>query len=333
MTTPKPLRPFPLPFVLLLLSTVAGACSKATPSSKASAHRTPPFPNASTPALAGLSPKGRKPDAKPVQARAPGAAPPGVFIEPDGPPEKARPLLVFLHGLGGSGLGSVQALGLSRLAREKRTYVYAPDGERDSTGRRFWNAHPACCNFENKPVDDVSKLKRAIELLEERPGIDDRRLYVLGHSNGGFMALRLACEMGDQLAAVASVAGAGPMRGSSCQIKPPLHVLAIHGDNDRIVGYDGGTVFGDPDRPKHESARDTLKGWSQWLGCTGAPKRGAPLDLDVARPGAETRVEAHEDCTLGGAELWTVAGGTHSIISSPNLIERVWDFFMAHPKN
>ena len=31
-----------------------------------------------------------------------------------------------------------------------------PDGTRDSSGRRFWNATDACCNFENTPVDDVA---------------------------------------------------------------------------------------------------------------------------------------------------------------------------------
>jgi polyhydroxybutyrate depolymerase len=153
----------------------------------------------------------------------------------------------------------------------------------------------------------------------------------MGYSNGGFMALRLACEMGDRLAAVASVAGAGPPSDMNCRIASSLDVLAIHGDRDAVVRYQGGRVFDDPDRPKHESARETLAAWGKRLKCDGTPHSAGPLDLD-ARPGQETRVLRLSDCALGGAELWTVSGGSHSVVSSPNLVAEVWRFFVAHPK-
>jgi len=71
--------------------------------------------------------------------------------------------------------------------------------------------------------------------------VDVRRQYAVGIGNGGFMALRLACEMPGELAAVASFGGAGAGRVEACQ--PPedqrTHVLEIHAVGDLFVRYDG----------------------------------------------------------------------------------------------
>lgn len=315
-----------------LIATV-GACSKPKASHDTQARSTPAS------AASQGAPKPAPSQQRTTREKAGRESPsqleirPGVLLEPKelGASEK-RPLLVYLHGLGGSGASSVQALGLVRVADEQRMFVYAPDGAKDSSGRGFWNAHPACCNFDNQTIDDVATLRDAIEQLTQRPQIDPARVYVMGHSNGGFMALRLACEMGDQLAAVVSVAGAGPPMDSKCNVSTPIHVLLVHGDRDAIVRYEGGSVFDDPERPVHGSARETLKGWAKRLGCSDTPKPAAALNLDARQSGAETRVLRHEGCARGSAQLWTIRGGSHFVISNLNLWQEVLKFFVAHAK-
>jgi polyhydroxybutyrate depolymerase len=263
---------------------------------------------------------------------APAAADPEVhvFTAGNAPPGERRPLLVFLHGLGGSGAELLADPALRALAEQGRMVVVAPDGTRDGQGRRFWNAGPACCNFDGKAVNDVARLEALINHWLERPEIDPARVYVVGFSNGGFMAHRLACFMDDRLAAVVSIGGAGRAREEACAPVSPIAVLEVHGDADPIVRYDGGRVFNDRALDPHPSAPETFHGWAERLGCPGAPKV-TTADLDPRLPGAETRIESYASCPLGAAELWTVHGGGHQV-ATPALLARVGEFLAAHPK-
>ncbi|HVV50044.1 MAG TPA: PHB depolymerase family esterase, partial [Polyangia bacterium] len=175
------------------------------------------------------------------------AADPEVHVLPvaDRAPGERVPLLVYLHGLGGSGSEALAAPALRALAERGRMVLVAPDGNLDREGRRFWNAGGACCNFDGKAVNDVARLEALISRWLERPEIDPARVYVVGFSNGGFMAHRLACFMDDRLAAVVSIGGAGRARDEACAPASPISVLEVHGDADPVVRYDGGRIFND----------------------------------------------------------------------------------------
>jgi polyhydroxybutyrate depolymerase len=253
-----------------------------------------------------------------------------VFTAGNLPPGGRRPLLVFLHGLGGSGAEAIANPALRAVAEHGGMVLVAPDGTLDRQGRRFWNAGPACCNFDGKAVNDVARLESLINHWLERPEIDPERVYVVGFSNGGFMAHRLACFMDDRLAAVLSISGAGRGREEACAPVSPIAVAEVHGDADPIVRYTGGRVFDDRALDPHPSAPDTFHDWAARLGCTGAPKV-SEVDLDPRLPGAETRIESHPDCPGGAAELWTVHGGGHQVMT-PALLARVGEFLAAHPK-
>jgi polyhydroxybutyrate depolymerase len=210
--------------------------------------------------------------------------------------------------------------------------VIAPDGSMDSRGRRFWNAGPSCCNFDHRNIDDIARIDRLIDRWTARPGVDPKRVYVLGYSNGGFMAHRLACRLSSRIAAVASAAGAAPAPNEECTVNSKIGVLEVHGDADTVVKYEGGTVFRDANLAPHLSAAETLKSWSTRLGCSGKVKTGQSLDLDPRLPSLETRVEHFSDCAHGSVALWTVHGGTHYIGSTPQALEEAWKFFEAHSK-
>ncbi|HXU62947.1 MAG TPA: PHB depolymerase family esterase [Polyangia bacterium] len=261
-------------------------------------------------------------------------ADPEVHVLPvrDLAPGERRPLLVFLHGLGGSGSEALADPNLRAMAERGRMVLVAPDGTYDRAGRRFWNAGPACCNLDRKPVDDVARIQALISSWLSRPEIDRSRAYVVGFSNGGFMAHRLACGMADQLAAVVSIAGAGRSPEEACAPAGPIAVLDVHGDADPIVRYQGGRVFDDPSLAPHPPAPVTFQAWARRLGCPlAAGPKVTTVDLDPRLPGAETRVESFSGCPRGAAELWTVHGGEHDV-ETPALMERVGAFLAAHPK-
>jgi len=53
------------------------------------------------------------------------------------------------------------------------------------------------------------------------------------------MAYRVACNLTDQIAAIATVAGAFYHAPGGCQPSRPLPVLEIHGQADQFAPYDG----------------------------------------------------------------------------------------------
>jgi len=245
---------------------------------------------------------------------------------------KAAPLVIYLHGYGASAKRLRQVLEVGILAKSKGFLYVTPDGSRDPRGRRFWNATPACCDFLGSKVNDVAYIAAIIDDVKRRAKVDTRRVFIVGYSNGGFMAYRLACELSARIAGIVSVAGAANLDGEACRPRHPVAVLQIHGDADEHVLYGGGHVLGKTTVPRHPSARDTVTLWSKRNGCTGGMDRDDPLDLESRIPGPETEVARYSDCNGGAAELWTVRGGNHFVAQSHDASEKILDFLMAHPR-
>jgi polyhydroxybutyrate depolymerase len=236
------------------------------------------------------------------------------------------PLLVMLHGLGSSAEMIEQLSEWPKFAEEHGLAWIAPNGPLDSKSRRFWDAGPSCCNFEQQEVDHVAELSALIEHVAGSGPIDRERIFVGGYSNGGFMAHRLACERPELVRAVISVAGSGPLDRSSCKTPVSLRVLQIQGDADPIVTYAGGHLFKDQKLPEHLSARKTVEDWAARLGCRAQPVALEPVDFEANLPGLETRRERYQGCKLGGVELWTVAGGAHYIGFRAPGPSAIWQF-------
>ncbi len=250
------------------------------------------------------------------------------------------PLVILLHGYGASGKIQDLYFGLSKIADAHGFVFAAPDGTLDSTGKLFWNATNACCNFGAVPVDDVAYLSGLVRDVKAAYAIDSKRVYFVGHSNGGFMSHRLACDKADQIAAIVSLAGAVWSDASRCTPTEPVSVLQIHGDADAMVAYEGGSIGGDladggaAPIGLYPSAAQTVATWATLDGCDAALDAVAPdLDLAPSLAGAETTVARHGNCQPGGAaELWTVRGAGHVPSFAPDFAERVWGFLESHPK-
>lgn len=240
------------------------------------------------------------------------------------------PLLILLHGYGASGLLQESYFRLTREA-DARGFLYAiPDGTRDGGGMRFWNATPACCDFGRAGVDDVAYLTAIIDDVSARYSVDPRRVYLAGHSNGGFMAHRMACARADRVAAIVSLAGAAPAM-SDCSPSTRVSVLQVHGTEDSTIRYGGGST---PGGGVYPGAVETVAGWAARGQCDATLMMGAQvLDLDTGLAGNETRVARHHGCAAGGAaDLWTIQGGAHLPAMGNGWAPAVFEWLLAHPK-
>lgn len=246
-------------------------------------------------------------------------------------PEKV-PLFVYLHGYGSSSKRLREVLDIEALARERGVLLATPDGSREPMGRRFWNATPACCNFVGATIDDVQYIAALIDDVKQRFNVDASRVFVVGHSNGGFMAHRLACELSDRVVGIASIAGASASDDARCQPLAPVTVLQIHGDADQIISFEGGHALGKVSLPRHPSAHETVERWATVNGCGASLSVTGMIDIEARLPGAETKVSSYSNCRGASVELWAVRNGSHFIAQGRDALEAIHDFLMSNPR-
>jgi polyhydroxybutyrate depolymerase len=201
----------------------------------------------------------------------------------------------------------------------------APEGHVDYSGRRFWNATESCCNFDRIAIDHVARLREWLTSAVAHPAVDAARVYLIGYSNGGFMAYRAACELSSLLRGIVSIAGAAPADTSTCRPERRLSVVQIHGDEDPIVSFAGGHLFADTRRPRHPSAEKSVERWASFGGCSTSPVVSRHLDLDPRIPGGETEVSSFPNCQGGRVELWRIRGGDHSAGLSRYSLAAIWE--------
>lgn len=263
-----------------------------------------------------------------------GDRPVPVFRAPEGhDPKEPLPLVVLLHGYGAGAIVQSLYFGLETLVDREKFLLIAPEGTPDSQGKRFWNAVDTCCDFEGRGVDDVRYLLDLVETFAARHPVDRRRVYAVGLSNGGAMALRLACDAADRIAAAVSFAGTFWEDAARCTPKVPVSIRHLHGTADRVVPYGGGSIVPGI-HPKAKgtlpSAQAIVSTWAKLDGCT-KTEDAPPLDLDPALAGAETTVVRHAGCAGDSVvELLTLHGGVHVPRLGPAFAASTWAFLSAH---
>ena len=225
--------------------------------------------------------------------------------------KRPAPLIVALHCYSCPPTFVPEKLDLEELARRHNALLAIPAGYSDASGNPFWNATPACCDFDGKRPDDVAYIARVIDDAVAKHGADAKQVYLIGMSNGGFLAYRVACERSTKIAAIVSIGGAGP---AVCKPSSPVAVLEVHGRADDVVPVGGG-VLGDglPQRAKFPAARETLEVWARVDGC-GAPDRAG-----------------RRRCKRGAADLWMLPGG-HVPDFEGDFAEHLWQWLAGHRK-
>jgi polyhydroxybutyrate depolymerase len=240
------------------------------------------------------------------------------------------PLVVLLHGYTASGATQAGYFGLIAEADKEGFLLAYPDGTRDPLGNRFWNATDACCDFFHSGVDDVAYLDAMIDEIAARYPVDPARVFLVGHSNGAFMAHRYACDRATRVAAIVTLAGMTWKDQSRCGAGSPVSVLHVHGRNDTTINYGGGAT----PEGAYPGAVETVGDWAAKDGCNGSlAATGRKLDLDRTIPGDETVEEAYTGCPPGVAvDLWTIEGGGHTPAFTENWAPSIWAFMATHPK-
>ncbi len=236
------------------------------------------------------------------------------------------PLVVLLHGYGVTGAIQDAYFHLSAIARLRGFYLIIPDGTEDATGKRFWNAQPGCCDFGNTGVDDVGYLTSLIDQAEAALPIDRTRIYFMGHSNGGFMSYRMACEISDRIAGIAVLAGGDFVDPTACVPSRPVSVLHMHGTADMTVSYDSTLVT-----PEHAGAVESAERWATRAGCDLAmATMDPPFDLDTAITGPETTATNYvAGCTGAVVTRFTMVGSPHIPAFPQTSTERAVDWLLA----
>jgi polyhydroxybutyrate depolymerase len=239
------------------------------------------------------------------------------------------PLVVLLHGYSSSGKQLESYLNFTAVAEQRGFILAYPDGTVDATGKQFWNATEVCCNFF-LDVDDDAYLISILNDMESKYSIDRKRIYFVGHSNGGFMSYRMACKHSDRIAAIASLAGATFLNSSDCAAKEPVSVLQVHGTSDTTILYNGGAILG----KQYPSATASVTQWATVNRCSNnSTPRADKLDLVTTITGSETSISSWNNCRNGTeVELWTVDQGGHTPALSTTFASKVYDFLASHPK-
>lgn len=153
----------------------------------------------------------------------------------------AAPLVMVLHGsvMNGAVMRIMTGYLFDRLADEKGFAVVYPDGFMG-----HWNDCRNKANFAAKRhnIDDEGFLQALIDRMVETHAIDPARVFLVGYSNGGHMALRMAFETPEKIAGVAVAAVNLPeQEDSDCRHEgatPP--VMLANGTGDRWNPFDGG---------------------------------------------------------------------------------------------
>lgn len=216
-----------------------------------------------------------------------------LFVPPglDGRPV---PLVVGLHALYSDRRKAEARMGWERLATAGRFVVLYPQGTSAS-----WNAGRCCGGAVREAVDDVAALVEMQRLAGRAYPVDPRRRYVTGMSNGGMMALSLACARPDVVAAVVVVAGA---HMDSCRPEEAVPVLQVHGTADDVVPF-AGTAHSDFLGVRIPSVADTQRLWAT----------AAPREVSLVR-------------LAGGGHAWPRATGAPGAYDTTG---RGWTFLRA----
>jgi polyhydroxybutyrate depolymerase len=152
------------------------------------------------------------------------------------------PLVIAMHGGGGSAAQFESTSLLTTKANASNFAVVYPNGTSDGgLGLNTWNAGSCCGSAVSNQVNDVNFIRQLINELASRYRINTQRIYATGHSNGGMMSHRLACELSDRIAAVAPNAAALVV---TCNASRPVPVLMMHSKLDRNVPLQGGVGVG-----------------------------------------------------------------------------------------
>ncbi|MGJ8669718.1 MAG: extracellular catalytic domain type 1 short-chain-length polyhydroxyalkanoate depolymerase [Oceanococcus sp.] len=215
------------------------------------------------------------------------------------------PLIINLHG-GGSNRLEHESFSRLRLDAARDGYaVLSPEGYRQT-----WNAGACCAPASDEDIDHVTVIRRMIDEVANTIDLDAGRVYATGHSNGGMMAYRLACEASDVIAAIAPVSAFQMDKDVNnnateylCNPLREVPVLHIHGLSDNCAPFNGGNSGG-PEGGTRPPVEEGIEFWRSENRCA--------LASTTATYGSDARCQVWSRCGAGSeVQLCTIDSGGH----------------------
>jgi polyhydroxybutyrate depolymerase len=249
-------------------------------------------------------------------------------------------LVLAMHGSGENGTAMRLETGYAfeRLADERGFAVVYPNGQ---------NGHWNTCELDKDDpppdIDDVGFLTAVADKFIGEIGTDRNRVFGVGLSEGGYMAIRLALEAPSRFRAVAAVA-ANLSAPENFQCKPVTKggasVILIHGTKDRLIPFDGAEgslLFGLMKNPKGPSTYATAQYFADLDAITARPVATRSISADGF--GIEQSIWSNGSGTE--VELIAIDGAGHTFPQpyyrarrilgpsprDPNAAEVIWAFF------
>lgn len=250
---------------------------------------------------------------------------------------KTYPLVLAFHGGGGNPEQFERTSGLDKMADNYGYILVYPAGTGVLKNKLLtWNPEMHIQTYSSKNnINDAGFVKKLVEILEQNYKINNKRIYIVGHSNGAMMVQCLASKYPDLFAAAVSVSGTigGQTDENSYEktINPPssfIPFMEIHGMKDTNVNYYGGKTYGGFARQKDRidiSVARTIQFWTEANKCSSNPI--------ITETAAYTKTDYNQCGNNSEVVLYSLKNGTHQfadIAGKLNLINVVGDFFNSH---
>lgn len=236
------------------------------------------------------------------------------------------PLVINMHGLGSQSLEQMLYGDFREISDREGFIVVHPQGTLVD-GVTHWNVGGFT---QGSTVDDLGFIENLIDSLSAIYKIDADRIYATGMSNGGYMSYLLACQLGDRIAAIASVTGSmTPYVYDNCNPDHPTPILQFHGTDDDVVPFNGNAWS--------KSMDEVMEYWVEQNGCD-TPQWSRDLEDKVTTDGSTVEHLEYFGCNKevetglykidGGGHTWPGTSfkfpGTNDDI---NASEIIWEFF------
>ena len=237
-----------------------------------------------------------------------------LFVPPGYDGHQRLPLVLDLHGSGGSSAGQARNSGLESVSASERFIV----ATLDAVDAR-WNVP-----IQAGRPDDVAYVGDVIDHVAKQVCTDEARVYATGFSGGARMTSLLGCKLGSRIAAIAPVSGLRLPGPGQCSGRP-VPVLTFHGLADPQNTYDGHA----PGRGEEwlESVPDALAGWARRDSCKG--------DAILDDPPGPLSTMRYEGCADGGeVRMIRIDGLGHAWTRKEvDTTVVMWQFFKSHRLN
>jgi polyhydroxybutyrate depolymerase len=259
-----------------------------------------------------------------------------------------KPLIVTLHGGGGSGRQMLVSNGWDKIANKGGCIIISPTGQPANDRRpanflsnpNVWNSGVLKSSTPRTRLDDVKFLDALLLDASTRFNIDPKRIYMTGHSNGASMTWKYVAEGATKLAAAAPVMSTPYAKPTSADRAVPM--LWIFGMKDPLVPWVGGerkTPWStaaekmDPILPQLSEASKLLGGKSTPI-TTKLPGPIQRLEFGPLHGGAPFTVltiEGHGHHWPGGESLPGLNRTMGPSTDHLDATERIWEFFRNQP--